>query len=114
MRLFTLATISSRIAASEGTEGARRAVRMARAVAGTRRARDADLVPVLTGILEGEDGAIDMDLRVFLQVGDVALERLLPLLAVQLQLQAVLHLGEVRVHRLHLAHQLENQVPAGV
>src|SRR5262245_57691326 len=113
MRLFTLATISSTIAAPAGAGEARSIVRRARAgSAGTRKgARIRDSVPVLTGILEGEDGAIDMDLRLFLQVGDVAIERLLPLLAEQLQLQPVLHLGEVRVHRLHLAHQLEQQVP---
>src|SRR5881296_930305 len=85
IRLFTLATISSRTA---------RAGRL--------------LVAELARVIEGEDGAVDMDLRVLLEVGDVALERLLPLLAEQLQLEAALHFADIGVLRLHLAHHLED------
>src|SRR5436309_12613841 len=130
IRLFTLATISSTIAARAGTIQATSAASSSPVTAGrgsgagiTDR-RDAGgrarwggaggSVPVLAGVFEGEDGAVDMDLRVFLEVGDVALERLFPLLAEQLQLDAVPDLVEIGVLRFHLAHQLEDQIGPGV
>src|SRR5262245_40912720 len=123
IRLFTLATISSTIAARAGAVQAATAAKSSPARA--RRGRASGLigergascagrrtgaggsVAVLTGVFEREDGAVDMDLRVFLEVGDVALERLLPLLAEQLQLHAVPDFVEIGILRFHLAHQLE-------
>src|SRR5262247_1573558 len=107
IRLFTLATISSMMAPSDVGTGAIREIRAMRRML-------ARLVVVFARVLEGEDGAVDMDLRVFLEVGDVAVERLLPLPAEQLQLGATLHLRGVGLRRLHLAHQLHDQVVPGV
>src|SRR5438445_1478295 len=108
MRLFTLATISSTMAARASVMTPRRD-RRAR-----RSGRTAGLIPVLARVLEGKNGAIDMDLRVFLEVGDVALESLLSLLAEQLQLGAAADVREVGILRLHRAHLLENEVHPGV
>src|ERR1041385_3625177 len=109
MRLFTFATISSTMAARPGETNGRDAARA------RRRAPAAGLlVPVFAGVVERENGAVDMDVRVLLEVRDVALERLLPLLAEQLQLDAVAHVGDVGVLRLHRAHLLEDQEHAGV
>src|SRR6267142_2660977 len=89
MRWFTLATISSTIAARASVMTPRRGTRARR----SRRAAGG-LIPVLARVVEGKNGAIDMDLRVLLEVGDVALESLLPLLAERLQLEGgLLDLG---------------------
>src|SRR5439155_3967645 len=109
MRLFTLATISSTMAA-----GVRDAT-VRRDTTARRRTRAAGgLIPVFARVVEGENGSVDMDLRVLLEVCDVALESLLPFLAEQLQLDAAARVREVGVLRLHRAHLLENEVHPGV
>src|SRR5689334_4123971 len=108
MRLFTFATISSMMAARPVVTDVRTAAR-------TRRtARAGRLVLVVTGVVERENGAVDMDVRVLPEVRDVAIESLLPLLAEQLHLHAVTDVRHVRVLRLHRAHLLEDQEQARV
>src|SRR6266498_4338415 len=97
IRLLTLATISSTMAPEAFAD------RTIRERTAAKRARAA--LAVFTRVIEGEDGTIDMNLRVLLEIGDVALERLLPLLAEQLQLETALDFANVGVLRLHLAHQ---------
>src|SRR2546427_832187 len=99
IRLFTLATISSTTAPLAG------AGRTRRDTADARRA----LVAVLTRVIEGEDGAVDMDFGILLEIGDVALERLFALLPEELDLDPAPHVAHVGVLRLHLAHELEDQ-----
>src|SRR2546426_606182 len=104
IRLFTLATISSTMAPLAGADRTR---------TDTTTARRA-LVAVLPRVIEGEDGAVDMDFRILLEIGDVALERLLSLLPEQVDLDPALHVAHVGVLRLHLAHELEDQEGPGV
>src|SRR5213593_611332 len=92
IRLLTLATISSTMAPEAGADRARRHTTAPEKARVERR-----LVAVFARVVEGEDGAVDMDLRVLLEVGDVALEGLLPLLAEQLQLEAALHFADIGV-----------------
>src|SRR6266850_2152148 len=109
IRLFALATISSTMAPPAG------AVRIRRDPATESRARAMTwLVAVFARVIEGKHGAVDMDFSVLLQIGDVALERLLSLLAEEVHLEPALHVADVGVLRLHLAHQLEDQKGPGV
>src|SRR2546426_1818412 len=94
IRLFTLATISSTIAARTGTIQATSAASSSPATAvrgsgaGITDRRDADgrarwggaggSVPILPGGFEGEDGAGGMDLPGFFLIGGVALQRPVP------------------------------------
>src|SRR2546428_4741565 len=109
MRLFTLATISSTMAARACVARARKDTTARR-----RRRATGGLIPVLARVLEGENGAVDMDFRVLLEVGDVALESLLSFLAEQLQLDEAADVRKVGILRLHRAHLLENEVHPGV
>src|SRR3989442_2286231 len=99
IRLFTLATISSTMAPPAGADRTRR---------DTTEARRA-LVAVLARVIEREDGAVDMNFRILLEIGNIALERLLSLLPEQLDLDPAPHVAHVGVLRLHLAHELEDQ-----
>src|SRR3989442_13054453 len=105
MRLFTLATISSTIAARDSVMTPRRGTRARR----IRRAAGG-LIPVLARVVEGKNGAIDMDLRVLLEGCDVALENLLPLLSEQLQLSSAADVRAAGILRLHPSHLLANEV----
>src|SRR2546425_8730128 len=97
IRLFTLATISSTMAPRAGAD------RTTSDATAARRAREAGcLIAVFARVIEGENGAVDMDFRVLLEIGDVAVKRLLPFLAEQFDLDAALDVADVRVLRLHL------------
>src|SRR5437867_3251591 len=109
MRLFTLATISSTMAARASVMTARRGTRPRRS-----RRTAGGLIPVLARVVERKNGSIDMDLRVLPEIGDVALESLLPLLPEQLQLGAAADIREIGILRLHRPHLLENEEHPGV
>src|SRR6266571_5256008 len=115
MRLFTLATISSRMAARAG-RGSGAASARVRARVRTRSlfgGRESSVL-VLAHIVERHDGAVDADLGLLLEIGDVALESLLSLLLEQLQLRVPLDVVEVGRPGLHLLHHLEDEVALGV
>src|SRR6266446_3596058 len=115
MRLFTLATISSRMAAREGRGSVAASARV-RARVRTRSlfgGRESSVL-VLAHIVERHDGAVDADLGLLLEIGDVALESLLSLLLEQLQLRVPLDVVEVGRPGLHLLHHLEDEVALGV
>src|SRR5262245_12414840 len=102
MRLLILATISSTTAARAG--GAPTA---ATAAASRAAARPVSLIAVFAGVAEREDGAVDMDLGLASQVGQVALHDLIGLLPEQVRLDRGAHLRQVGARFLAL-HQLED------
>src|SRR5260221_7157124 len=92
MRLLTLATISSTIAAPASRVGARSATR-SRATRGRRRAgrrarAGRGAVLVFAHVVERHDRSIDTDIRLFFQVGDEAVERFLSPFFGQVELHA--------------------------
>src|SRR5882762_8389404 len=105
MRLFTRATISSTMAARAGGDaaaGARRSARRPRARFGTEvrgvRAGKPEWSGrggssgVVAHVVERQDRAVDTDLRLFPQVADEALERLLAFRLEDLHPEAALYL----------------------
>src|SRR5438552_3134305 len=124
IRLFTRATISSTIAARAGeaaAASARRSAASPRARFGTgmRGVRavqpgerwDRGVSPgVVAHVVERQDGAVDTDLRLFPQVRDEAVERLLAFRLEDLHADAALDLIQIGVLLLDLADELEHQV----
>src|SRR5258706_8943128 len=115
IRLLTLATISSRIAARAGTaETSSPAARRTATVDGGMgrfpggRVRRGAGSFVLARVVELQDGSIDTDLGLFPQVGDIALEGLLALLLEQLELHRAPDLLRIGFPRRGLLDDLED------
>src|SRR6185436_14906800 len=103
-RLFTLATISSTTAACRDRAGNPRASAAATAsAAGVAFGR---LVLGFADVLEGQEGAVDMNGGFSLELGQPALHHLVGLGAEELRFDPLLDVGEVGP-RLLLADQLE-------
>src|SRR5262245_35279299 len=115
MRLFTLTTISSTIAARAGPTAREPATSasVTTSAAGTDAAPRSS-VAVLPLVFEGEDGPVDMDLGLLLQVGQVAIHHLVGLLPEQVGLDPLLDGGEIGRLRFLFFHQLDDEESPGI